>query len=104
MLRLRVEGPAEQVKAFLADFQSLPQHEVKAMSSSNQYDGVQTEKMRSFCHFKYHPLNEIQQPMNITFATPDGKDLTFTLLCGSVLRIGDVISVSGKVTVGISGQ
>jgi hypothetical protein len=101
MLHLRVEGPAEQVKAFLADFQSLPQHEVKAISTSNQHDDVEHEKIRSFCHFEYHPLNGIHQPIAVTFATPDGKDLTFTLLQGSVLRIGDVISISGKVTAGL---
>ncbi|PRZ16323.1 MULTISPECIES: hypothetical protein [Laceyella] len=98
MLRLRVEGPANQVRTFIRDFSVLPQHNVKATSKPYQDEHLENGDVRSFCHFEYYPLNVIHQPITVTFGTPDGKDLTFALLRGSVLRIGDVISVSGKVT------
>lgn len=101
MLRLRVEGPANQVNAFMRDFANHPQFDVKASSNPNQNDYFENDVISSFCHFIYHPLNEINQPISVTFVTPDGRDLSFALLRGKVIRMGDVVFIMGKVNAGL---
>ncbi|MBA4601864.1 hypothetical protein [Thermoactinomyces mirandus] len=101
MLRLIVEGYADEVKAFLKEFASLPQHDVKFISKVYQNDILENGKIRSFCNFEYHPLDEIDQPVTVTFATKEGKNLSFTLLQGNVFRAEDIITISGKVAAGL---
>lgn len=89
MLRLIVEGSKEKVRSFLKDFVSLPQYEVKSVSSNDDLDSF-------ICYFEYYPLVEIDRPISITFETKDGTDLSFVLLQGSVIRKGDKVSISGQ--------
>ncbi|MBA4496431.1 hypothetical protein ACFO25_16875 [Paenactinomyces guangxiensis] len=101
MLRLRVEGPVNQVKSFMRDFSNHPQFDVKASSNLHQNDYLENDVISSFCHFEYRPLNEIVQPISVTFVTPDGRDLSFALLRGKVIRMGDVVFIMGKANTGL---
>ncbi|MBA4493093.1 hypothetical protein [Paenactinomyces guangxiensis] len=85
----------------MKDFGNHPQFDVKAASNLDQNDYVENDVISSFCLFEYRPLKEIIQPISVTFVTPDGKDLSFSLLRGKVIRMGDVVFIMGKANAGL---
>lgn len=101
VLRLRIEGSEEKVRAFLKDFALLPQHKVVATSAAFFDGDIGVENIAVICHFEHYPLEEIHEPISVMFETTDNKFLSFTLLKGNVIRVGDIISVTGKVSPGL---
>lgn len=100
MLRLRVDGPENQVSLFLKDFISLPQHQMKSVSTSYR-DGEFMGEMTLSCAFEHHPLSKIHQPITVIFQTTDGNHISFTLLRGSVCRSGNMVTISGQAASGL---
>ncbi|SEN74714.1 hypothetical protein [Lihuaxuella thermophila] len=101
MLRLSVEGPEEEVRAFLKDFALLPQHRILATSAQYLKKGLGTSEIQMNCSFVYYPLKEINEPITVMFRTTNGKHLCFTLLKGNVIRDGNRISINGEAASGL---
>ncbi|MBA4493010.1 hypothetical protein ACFO25_08015 [Paenactinomyces guangxiensis] len=98
MLKLKVEGPEGEVQAFMNDFTNNPQCSIKSCSQPFQNDYLENDETNSFCYFDYHPLHEIGKAMVVTFQTQNGEDLTFSLEYGKVIRVGNIVHITGKIS------
>ncbi|SEM74569.1 hypothetical protein [Lihuaxuella thermophila] len=97
MLTLRIEGPRNEVNAFIRDIKNDPQYNVIAQSMPYMEDIIDSNNVVSYCQFRYTHLSEIGKPLNIKLDT-DGDELDFFLDYGKVIRVGNIIQVVGKVT------